>query len=133
MPTKLLPLKAEDQKSHPISKAGMEQHMSRAKWRSLHREEILEPDLPIIDPHHHLWDRPGNRYLLDEFMADVKTGHNIRASVFVECGSFYRKTTPCPDGAGGRGRIRQRRCRDSGQRDLRRHFRLRWHRRHGGY
>jgi predicted TIM-barrel fold metal-dependent hydrolase len=72
----------------------MEQHDSRAKWRSLQREEILEPDLPIIDPHHHLWERPGNRYLIDDYLADVKTGHNIRASVFVECGAFYRKTGP---------------------------------------
>jgi predicted TIM-barrel fold metal-dependent hydrolase len=72
----------------------MTQHDSRAKWRSLHREEILEPDLPIIDPHHHLWERSGNRYLIDDFLADVQTGHNIRASVFVECGAFYRKTGP---------------------------------------
>jgi L-fuconolactonase len=72
----------------------MEQHDSRAKWRSLHREEILEPDLPIIDPHHHLWERPGNRYLINDFLADVQTGHNIRASVFVECGAFYRKSGP---------------------------------------
>jgi L-fuconolactonase len=72
----------------------MAQHDDRAKWRSLHREDILEPDLPIIDPHHHLWERPGNRYLLDDFLADVQTGHNIKASVFVECGAFYRKTGP---------------------------------------
>jgi predicted TIM-barrel fold metal-dependent hydrolase len=66
----------------------------RATWRSLHREEILEPGLPIIDPHHHLWERPGQRYLLDDFLADVKRGHDIRASVFVECGAFYRRTGP---------------------------------------
>jgi predicted TIM-barrel fold metal-dependent hydrolase len=69
-------------------------HDSKAKWRSRHREEILEPDLPIIDPHHHLWDRAGDRYLLDEVVADMRTGHNIAASVFVECGAFYRKTGP---------------------------------------
>jgi len=93
MPTKLLPRKAEDQKPHNPA-AVMEQQKSRTKWRSLHREEILEPDLPIIDAHHHLWERGGNRYLLDEFLADARTGHNIKASVFVECGSFYRKTGP---------------------------------------
>jgi len=69
-------------------------HDDRAKWRSLHSEEILEPDLPIIDPHHHLWDRPGDRYLIDEVVADMRTGHNIKASVFVECGAFYRKNGP---------------------------------------
>ncbi|HKA44368.1 MAG TPA: amidohydrolase family protein [Burkholderiales bacterium] len=72
----------------------MTEHASRAKWLSLHREEILEPDLPIVDPHHHLWERPGNRYLIDDFLGDVQRGHNIRASVFVECGAFYRKTGP---------------------------------------
>ena len=40
-------------------------------------EEILEPDLPICDPHHHLWDRAGHRYLLDELLADTGSGHNV--------------------------------------------------------
>jgi hypothetical protein len=35
-------------------------------WLGKLTEEILEPDLPIVDPHHHLWDHPGSRYLLDE-------------------------------------------------------------------
>ena len=64
---------------------------SHSDWLALHREEVLEPELPIIDPHHHLWVRPGNRYLIDDFLADAQSGHNIRASVFVDCGSFYRK------------------------------------------
>jgi L-fuconolactonase len=74
------------------------------------REAILEPDLPIVDPHHHLWDRPEaivaalsnsphgfaraiahvHRYLLDELLADMKRGHNVRATVYMECGSMYR-------------------------------------------
>ncbi|MGZ5151590.1 MAG: amidohydrolase family protein [Burkholderiales bacterium] len=70
------------------------QQETRAKWLSLHREEILEPDLPIIDPHHHLWERPGNHYLLDDYLADARTGHNIKGSVFVDCGAFYRKSGP---------------------------------------
>src|ERR1700687_3984482 len=95
MPTKLLPRTSEHQKSRDrLSTTAMEQQKSKATWRSLHREEILEPDLPIIDAHHHLWERAGNRYLLDEFLADARTGHNIKASVFVECGSFYRKSGP---------------------------------------
>ena len=92
MPTKLVPRAAEERKPEPMPRPEMAQDPGRAGWRSLHREEILEPDLPIVDSHHHLWDRPGDRYLLDEFMADAKSGHNIRASVFVECGSFYRRT-----------------------------------------
>jgi predicted TIM-barrel fold metal-dependent hydrolase len=95
MATKLLPRKVVDQSfRNPHAAAGIEQDPGRAKWRALHCEEILEPDLPIIDPHHHLWVRPGNRYLVDEYLADAQSGHNIRASVFVECGSFYRKTAP---------------------------------------
>ena len=36
----------------------------RPEWLGLHHEAALEPALPIVDPHHHLWDRPGNSYLL---------------------------------------------------------------------
>lgn len=76
-------------------------------------EEILEPGLPIVDPHHHLWDRrtyaapneaaehpfmtairPAQRYLLDELLADTGSGHNVIATVFVECGAFYKADGP---------------------------------------
>ncbi len=57
-------------------------------------EAILEPDLPIIDTHHHLWDRDGHRYFLQEFLADVATGHNLVATVFLECHSMYRAAGP---------------------------------------
>ena len=30
----------------------------RPEWLDRRREEIIEPDLPIVDPHHHLVDRP---------------------------------------------------------------------------
>ena len=54
-----------------------------------HDELVLEPELPIVDPHHHLWDH-GSRYLFDEFLRDIGTGHNVRASVFVQCDAMYR-------------------------------------------
>jgi predicted TIM-barrel fold metal-dependent hydrolase len=77
-------------------------------------EEILEPELPIVDPHHHLWDRPTEilrnlppsdhgfmdiirevpRYLLDELLVDLKSGHNVRATVYMECGAMYRADGP---------------------------------------
>ena len=75
-------------------------------------EPILDPDLPIVDPHHHLWDRrnyatpaapehpfmtaiaDARRYLLDELLADTGSGHNVRATVFVECGAMYRADGP---------------------------------------
>jgi L-fuconolactonase len=58
-------------------------------------EPALEPDLPIIDPHHHFWDTPQRgRYLLPELLADIGGGHNIVATVFVECRAMYRKDGP---------------------------------------
>ncbi|MGZ5127011.1 MAG: amidohydrolase family protein [Burkholderiales bacterium] len=63
-------------------------------WHGLREEETLEPGLPIIDPHHHLWIRPGHRYLLDEFLEDASSGHNVRATVFVECGAMYKASGP---------------------------------------
>src|SRR5262245_11236462 len=78
------------------------------------REPILEPELAIVDPHHHLWDRPTRlvaamprtghgfeeimlgapRYLLDELLADLSTGHRVRATVYLECGAMYRAGGP---------------------------------------
>ena len=75
-------------------------------------EPILDPALPIIDAHHHLWDRrslpdaagkahvalaaiaPKNRYLLDGFLLDTGSGHNIVATIFAECAAFYRADGP---------------------------------------
>ncbi|HEY2686725.1 MAG TPA: amidohydrolase family protein [Steroidobacteraceae bacterium] len=77
-------------------------------------EPILDPGLPIIDPHHHLWDWPearfaarpkplhpfeevifpARRYLLHEFLADVYSGHNIRGTVFVQCSAMHRAAGP---------------------------------------
>jgi len=72
-------------------------------------EAILEPDLQIIDPHHHLWDlRPlmgafpeplhpfiatialSPYYTFNELHADTTSGHNVIGTVFMECGAFYR-------------------------------------------
>jgi predicted TIM-barrel fold metal-dependent hydrolase len=53
-------------------------------------EAVIEPDLPIVDTHHHLWDRPGIRYLLPEFLADAYSGHKVVATVFLECNAMYR-------------------------------------------
>jgi L-fuconolactonase len=66
----------------------------RQEWLDRWHEEILEPALPIVDPHHHLWDRPGWRYLLDELLADVNSGHNVVATVFVQCRSMHRAEGP---------------------------------------
>lgn len=81
-------------------------------------EPIIEPDLPIVDAHHHLWFLPERtlaameaqdsvaaralaptyrrhaRYLFDEFLADLGSGHNFRASVFVDAYAMYRANGP---------------------------------------
>src|ERR1700674_1889277 len=58
-------------------------------------EAALEPGLPIIDPHHHFWDTPQRgRSFLPELLADLGGGHNIVATVFLECHAMYRKDGP---------------------------------------
>ena len=62
----------------------------RDSWLALTVEEPLEPGMPICDPHHHFWDRDGDRYLQDEFTRDLAGGHNVAQTVFIECHSMYR-------------------------------------------
>jgi predicted TIM-barrel fold metal-dependent hydrolase len=66
----------------------------RNDWLARHKEDILEPDLPIIDPHHHLWDRASWRYLLDDLLADANSGHNVVATVFVQARAMLRVDGP---------------------------------------
>ena len=70
-------------------------------WLALQAAEpILEPELPIIDAHHHLWHRQTHRYLLDELLADTGgigadgKSHRVIATVFVDCMAFYRADGP---------------------------------------
>jgi L-fuconolactonase len=67
----------------------------RADWLAQRREPALEPGLQIIDPHHHLIDRPeSGTYLLREILADIDSGHNVVATVYLEWLSMYRATGP---------------------------------------
>jgi predicted TIM-barrel fold metal-dependent hydrolase len=69
----------------------------RPDWLAKRQEDILEPDLPIVDPHHHLVDRANTgRYLLPELLADTGSGHNIIATVYLEWLSMYRAGGPVP-------------------------------------
>src|SRR4051812_20703878 len=92
--------------------------MTRSADTPLPAEAIIEPDLPIVDPHHHLWyvsdaqlemmgkvDNPDaralertyrlhRRYLFDELLADVSAGHNVVATVFMEAHAMYRAEGP---------------------------------------
>src|SRR6201998_4262233 len=78
----------------PVEARTYPRPLPNPEWLGKQSEEILDPGLPIVDPHHHLWDHPGSRYLLDELLADVGSGHNIVATVFIQCGSGYRTSGP---------------------------------------
>jgi predicted TIM-barrel fold metal-dependent hydrolase len=65
-----------------------------SEWLAQVTEDIIEPDLPICDPHHHLWDHADNPYLLPDLLADTGSGHNVVSTVFVECSSMYRADGP---------------------------------------
>ena len=43
----------------------------RPDWLALQQEEILEPELAIVDAHHHLWDHSGNRYFVQDLLGDL--------------------------------------------------------------
>jgi L-fuconolactonase len=77
----------------PVSATG---HFTpRNDWLARHVEAVIEPDLPIVDPHHHLVERPETgRYLLPELLADTSSGHNIVATVYLEWLSMYRASGP---------------------------------------
>jgi len=64
------------------------------EWLSQVSEPIIDPERPIVDPHHHLWDRPNFRYLLEDLRADTGSGHNVTKTVFIECRTSYREDGP---------------------------------------
>lgn len=66
----------------------------QADWLARRIEDPIDATQAICDPHHHLWDHPTDRYLLEELRADTGAGHDVRRTVFVECGSFYRTDGP---------------------------------------
>ncbi len=66
-------------------------------WLGQVEEEVLEPDLPICDPHHHLWLDDGHTgwpYTLDHLHGDTGAGHNVVRTVFLECHAEYRSDGP---------------------------------------
>jgi len=76
-----------------VSKSGLYAD-PREDWLALRKEEIIDPARPIVDPHHHLWDRGGQRYLVEEMAEDIASGHSIIATVYVDCRSMYRAHGP---------------------------------------
>ena len=66
----------------------------REAWHAQVEEDIFDPDREIVDPHHHLWDRPGSLYELDALWADTGSGHNVVQTVFVQCHAYHDKDAP---------------------------------------
>lgn len=66
----------------------------RSQWLASGAEAALEPAMPIVDAHHHFYDRPGWVYLLDEYLQDASTGHNITGSVYMQALTRYRQEGP---------------------------------------
>jgi predicted TIM-barrel fold metal-dependent hydrolase len=68
---------------------------ARQDWLDQVQEAVLDPGRAIVDPHHHLWERPGTgSYLLDDLRADTGSGHHVTDTVFVECGAGYLQEGP---------------------------------------
>jgi predicted TIM-barrel fold metal-dependent hydrolase len=63
-------------------------------WQGIFDEEVLDPDLPIVDAHHHLQEDAHGRYLLHESLADMAKGHNFIATVHVQAKSMLRQNGP---------------------------------------
>jgi L-fuconolactonase len=66
----------------------------RPDWLALQQEEILEPELAIVDAHHHLWDHSGNRYFVQDLLGDLATGHRVLATVAVEANTMHNQDAP---------------------------------------
>ena len=67
----------------------------RKEWLDRRREDPLDPALPIVDPHHHLIDRPeSGTYLMSDLLEDIGSGHSIVATVYLEWLSMYRAGGP---------------------------------------
>jgi predicted TIM-barrel fold metal-dependent hydrolase len=68
---------------------------SQRTWLNQHKEEVIDANREIIDPHHHLWRNSGlPEYLLADLWEDTESGHNITKTVFMECGAEYRRSGP---------------------------------------
>lgn len=66
-------------------------------WIDKVAEDPIDPDLPICDPHHHLWLDEGHTgwpYTLDDLHRDTGAGHRVVRTVFLECHAEYRTEGP---------------------------------------
>lgn len=66
----------------------------RTSWHDQVIEDVIDPERPLIDPHHHLWARRGQPYLLEDLWRDTGSGHRVEKTVFIECRAGYREVGP---------------------------------------
>ncbi|GIS32918.1 MAG: hypothetical protein Ct9H90mP4_08320 [Gammaproteobacteria bacterium] len=64
------------------------------EWLNQVKEEIIEPEIRIIDPHHHLWDFSTSTYLVKELQEDTSSGHKVEKPIYMECGGGYYEEGP---------------------------------------
>ena len=62
----------------------------QVQWLAGTTEDAIDRALPICDPHHHLWEYPQSRYLIEELLRDIGDGHHVESTIYVECGQMYR-------------------------------------------
>ncbi len=70
---------------------------TNAAWIAQIEETAIDPELPILDPHHHLWLDEGHTgwpYLLEDLHRDIGSGHNVVGTVYLECRAEYKQTGP---------------------------------------
>ena len=67
---------------------------NKASWLNMTSEKVLDPELPICDAHHHLMERDGEAYMLGEFLGEIREGHNLRRTIYVDCGKHHRQEGP---------------------------------------
>ena len=79
-----------------MSAPGLQHNPIRPEWLATRIEDPIDPTQPIIDAHHHLYDRPASKYLFEDMLADLRCGHDVRATVFVQCRGMVRADGPPP-------------------------------------
>ena len=67
---------------------------NNSAWLAQIKEEVLDPDRDIVDPHHHLWPQPSMGYNLAELLSDTTDGHRVSQTVYMECGAAYHREGP---------------------------------------
>src|ERR1700760_3428914 len=87
----------------------------RPDWLAQVAEPAIEPELAVIDPHHHLWDVESAFYHAPELIADVSSGHRVLATVFVECKAHFDTDAPAGFEPVGETRFAVEQARSAGQ------------------